>query len=59
MKDWRLIVKARRLDISEEELERIKRTLDTLEESFRPLAERLTMELEPITIFRPKRKDPR
>ncbi len=57
MKDWKLIVKAHGLDISEQELERIQPALDALEAAFRPLTKRIPLELEPALIFRSLRKE--
>ena len=59
MKDWKLIVKAHGYDISEQELGRIKQTLDGLEETFRPLTSRIPLELEPAIIFRCLREESR
>ena len=52
MKDWKLIVKAQGLDISEQEVDRMQPTLDTLEAAFRPLTTRIPFDLEPALIFR-------
>jgi hypothetical protein len=52
MKDWKLIVKANGFDISDQEVDRFKPTLDDLEAAFRPLIQRIPLELEPAVIFR-------
>ena len=52
MKDWTLIAKAAGVAISAEDLARIGKTLDSLEATFRPLAEELTSDLEPAIVFR-------
>ena len=59
MKDWKLIVKAHGFDITEQEFERIKPTLDGLEEVFRPLTKQIPLETEPAPIFRCFRKESR
>jgi len=51
MKDWKLIVKANGLDISEQEVARFQPTLDDLEVAFRPLVQRIPLELEPAVVF--------
>lgn len=51
VKDWTLIAKATGVAISAEDLARISKTLDSLEETFRPLAEELTSDLEPAPVF--------
>ncbi len=52
MKDWKLMVKANGFDISDQEIERFQSTLDGLEAAFRPLIQRIPLELEPAVIFR-------
>jgi len=52
VRDWRLIAKARGLEIPAHELDRIVPPLDALETAFRPLVEGLPPELEPATEFR-------
>lgn len=47
MKDWRGIAKARGLDLSTRELDRIVPPLEALEEAFRPLVRDLTPAMEP------------
>lgn len=59
MKDWKLIAKAHRLDISEQEVERIQPSLDTLEAAFRPLIKRIRLDVEPALIFRCVREESR
>ena len=49
VKDWKAIARARGLEISAEELDRIVGPLDALEESFRPLVQDLTVDVEPAT----------
>jgi hypothetical protein len=59
VKDWQLIVKAHGYDVSEQELGRIKQTLDALEETFRPLTKLIPLEVEPAVIFRCSHKESR
>jgi len=57
MKNWKLVVPAREIDITEQELQRITSALDALEQAFRPLTKRIPLELEPAVIFRCLRKE--
>ncbi len=52
MKDWKLTSKAWNLPIPESDLDKIIPSLNSLELSFRPLVEYLTMEEESSLIFR-------
>jgi hypothetical protein len=52
MKDWQLMAKALGLDISDQEMDRLKPALDSLEAAFRPLTARIPGEVEPAVIFR-------
>jgi hypothetical protein len=52
MKDWCAIARASGFKIPAEELPRVVFTLETLDAAFRPLAERLTPEMEPALLFR-------
>jgi hypothetical protein len=54
MPDWKSIAQARALSIPPQDLDRLSKTLDGLEEVFRPLAEDLSSELEPSVTFRPQ-----
>jgi hypothetical protein len=56
MKDWTSIAKAAGLDIPAKDVSRISQPLDALEEVFRPLAGRLTPEMEPALSFRADRE---
>jgi hypothetical protein len=47
--DWKAIAKARGLEVSAEELDRIVGPLGALEEAFRPLVKGLTADVEPAT----------
>jgi len=49
--DWSAIAKARGLNLSASELERIAPALDTLEEACRTLLKDLTPDLEPAVEF--------
>jgi hypothetical protein len=51
MKSWNAIVAASGLDIPTADIDRIAKPLQALEETFRPLAARLTIADEPATIF--------
>jgi hypothetical protein len=51
VKDWTLIAKAAELGIPAADMERVGKTLDSLEESFRPLVADLTPDLEPAVFF--------
>ena len=48
MKDWKAIARARDLGIPEEDLERVVKPLESLEEAFRPLMQELTPDIEPL-----------
>jgi hypothetical protein len=52
MKDWRAIAQAYGLPLTAAELDRIARSLEALEEAFRPLVGDLTPDLEPCLEFR-------
>jgi hypothetical protein len=52
--DWKLAAKAMNTGIPDDQLERIVPVLETLEKSFRPLADSITWELEPATDFDPE-----
>lgn len=52
MKDWKLTSKAWNLPIPESDLDKIIPSLNSLELSFRPLVEYLTMEEKSSLIFR-------
>jgi hypothetical protein len=51
MKDWVAIAKANGLDLSARELDRIAQPLASLEETFRPLVNDLTPDIEPAFSF--------
>jgi hypothetical protein len=51
MKDWVNIAKAQGLVLSAREIERIAAPLAVLEETFRPLVQDLTPDLEPASTF--------
>lgn len=50
--DWKALARARGLEIPESDLDLLAQRLDALEESFRPLARRLTFDQEPAAVFR-------
>ena len=52
MRDWKALAQARGLAIPAADLDRLTATLDSLEETFRPLADGLTPGLEPAVTFR-------
>jgi len=52
VKDWAVIAKASGLNLSPRELERVAQSLAALEETFRPLKQSLTPEIEPAFEFR-------
>jgi hypothetical protein len=52
MKDWKLLAKALGLDISDQEIDRLKPALDSLEAAFRPLTASIPGDVEPALIFR-------
>ena len=52
MKDWKILAQAHGLNLSGRELDRIAQPLAALEETFRPLLEDLTPDLEPDTELR-------
>ena len=47
MKDWKRIAEAHELPLTARELDRITPALSALEETFRPLIQALTPDLEP------------
>jgi hypothetical protein len=47
MTDWAAVARARGLEIPEAELERLAKSLASLEETFRPLVNELTPLMEP------------
>jgi hypothetical protein len=51
MKDWRAIAKASGLDLHARDLDRIAQSLDSLEETFRPLVADLSPDMEPSFRF--------
>ena len=51
MKDWSAIARAAGLDIPAKDLPRHTKPLDSLEETFRPLAQPLTPDMEPAFSF--------
>ena len=53
MKNWKLIAQANEFDIPEAELDRIAPALDALEAAFRPLADNIPLETEPVIVFVP------
>ena len=57
VKNWRVIAQASGLDLPASELDRIVRPLDSLEETFRPLAESLTPDREPCFCFQPEENE--
>ena len=58
MKDWASAAKAAGLDIPAKDVSRIVQPLNSLEEVFRPLAQSLTPEMEPATLFRADQEQP-
>ncbi|MGA2723047.1 MAG: hypothetical protein ABSG79_11620 [Bryobacteraceae bacterium] len=52
MKDWKAIAKASGLEVDAAQLNRIAEPLEALEAAFRPLANRLTPDVEPATGLR-------
>jgi hypothetical protein len=52
MPDWKTRARAMAPDIPEESIERLTRSLDSLEASFRPQLERLPFEMEPSFTMR-------
>jgi hypothetical protein len=52
MKDWKKIAEAHGLPLAGRDLDRVVGALDTLEETFRPLAAQLSPEMEPDTGLR-------
>jgi len=52
LKDWQILAQAHGLKLSGRELDRIAEPLAALEETFRPLLEDLTPDLEPDTELR-------
>lgn len=53
--DWIALAKARGLELPAVELERVVDPLRQLETQFRPLAEQLPFDLDPVLIFEPLR----
>jgi len=51
MKDWKTIAQAFAPEIPASALDRLAGPLNTLEDAFRPLCDRLPVELEPATTF--------
>lgn len=51
MTDWKRVAAARGLEIPQEQLERISPNLKALEESFRPIADRLPDDLPSATVI--------
>ena len=49
--DWEALAKARGFEISPAERDRVIEPLRALEKRFRPLADRLSSDLEPATTF--------
>ena len=52
MKNWTKIAEALRPEIPAEDRERLGPALEALENAFRPLAGKLTLEVEPAVVFR-------
>ena len=52
MRNWKAIAQAHGLPLSADDLDRVTRPLEALEEIFRPLADRLTPDLEPDLALR-------
>ena len=52
MTNWKALVAAQELDISDDELERIRPVLDALKSAFDPLVASIPLEIEPATVFR-------
>jgi len=50
--DWEALAKARGLELSPDELDRVIEPLRALERRFRPLANGLSSSLDPATTFR-------
>ena len=53
MKDWKRIAEANGLPLSARELDRVAPPLAALQETFRPLIQQLTPDLEPDLEFHP------
>jgi hypothetical protein len=51
MNDWANIAKARGLDLSAQETDRIAKALAELNKTFEPLIAELTVDLEPASVF--------
>ncbi len=58
MKDWRLVARAVGLQIPDEELERVAKSLDGLETVFRPLTAQLHPGVDEAVIFVAPREKP-
>lgn len=56
MRDWKAIAKATMPGVPPEELDRLLPPLAALEETFRPLAQRLTPDVEPATALNLERE---
>jgi len=52
MTNWKLLVKAQELAISDQEVDQIQASMDALEAAFRPLIGRISSYVEPALIFR-------
>jgi hypothetical protein len=50
--DWKALARARGLELSDSELERLLEPLRNLEGRFRPLAKSISLTLDPAVIFR-------
>jgi len=57
MKDWKLMLKAQGLDISDQEVDRMQPSLNALEAAFRPLVAEIPSDIEPALIFRCSREE--
>jgi len=57
MTNWKALVAARGLDISDDELDRIQPMLDKLESVFEPLTARIPFGTEPVIVLRCKPED--
>jgi len=57
MKDWNSIARASGFEIPDQEIARITVPLAALEETFRPLVQSLTPDIEPYVAIIPERLD--
>jgi hypothetical protein len=57
MTNWKALVAARGLDISDDELDRIQPMLDKLESVFQPLTASIPFGTEPAIVFRCEPED--